>query len=93
MNHRNTSVNARSNSARTGGRVCSDVGRLGVASGTQSQMNVNQVTFNGCDVQGPTQHLWGAQIGSAEENCPTGVDRLGWSGSGTDPATENRSRS
>jgi hypothetical protein len=93
MNRRNALVNARSNSARTGVRVRSDVGGLGVASGMQLDMNVNEVISNRCDVPVPTQHLWGAQIESADENCPIGMDRLGWGRPDTDPASENRSRS
>jgi hypothetical protein len=93
MYRRNASVDARSNSARTDGRVRSDLGGLGVASGTQLSMNVNEVISNGCDVQVPTQHLWGAQIESAGENCAVGMDRLGWGRTDTAPATENRSRS
>jgi hypothetical protein len=93
MNRRNTSVNARSDSAWPGGRVRSDVETLSVASGTQLNMNVNEVISTGCDVQGPTHQPRGAQIESAHENCPIGMDRLGWRRRGTDPATENRSRS
>lgn len=92
MNRRNTSVNARTDSARRGGRV-SDAGTLSVASGTQLNMNVNEVISTGCHVQGPAHQPRGAQIESAHENCPIGMDRLGWWRRGADPATENRSRS
>lgn len=93
MNRRNTSVNGRSYSARTDGRVRSDVGGLGVASGTQLGMNVNEVISNRCDVQVPTQDLWGAQIESVKENCPIGMDQLGWGRLDTDSAADSRSRS
>lgn len=43
MNLRNTSVNTRSDCAWPGGHVRSDVGGLGVASGTQLDMNVNEI--------------------------------------------------
>jgi len=92
MNRRNTSVNARSDSAWPG-RVRSDVGTPSVASGTQLNMNVNEVISTGCDARGPTHQPRGAQIESAHENCPVGMDRLGWRRRGTDQVTENRSRS
>jgi hypothetical protein len=89
MNRRNTSVNTHSNSARAGGRACGDAGRLCVASGTQLHMIVNEVISNVCDAQVPTQHLWGAQIESADANRPIGIDRLRWGR----PEIENRIRS